>query len=261
MLRTIFHQIYNKIHAGKFTGKIPRAVYRLKYRASYMSQRADLISNQKLSEIRFPDKERSQLLHDMFIRTFHGTVSVQGQKYYFTPGATILVPDSIENYLKAIGPSSRNMIKKAQKKGYITAIFDWNSRLDDIYKINRSSTFRQGKAMPDSYIKYPYKVDYSVNSGTFKVMHLGVFFEDGLVAYLELFIYGNFAVCNRILGHKEYLADGIMNLLIYSAIDRGVTHRDFEFLNYLSMRNVETNSLSGFKKRVGFSQFLIKSLY
>jgi len=49
-----------------------------------------------------------------------------------------------------------------------------------------------------------------------------------------------------------------MNLLFKEVINYGITERAFKTLNYLTMENYKTNSLSAFKYRVGFREFTIQ---
>jgi hypothetical protein len=73
------------------------------------------------------------------------------------------------------------------------------------------------------------------------------------VGYVELYIYGNFAMINRILGHKDYLKFGIMNIMVKECVQYAISN-NIKYINYLTMQNKNNNSLSAFKKRVGFRE-------
>jgi hypothetical protein len=64
---------------------------------------------------------------------------------------------------------------------------------------------------------------------------------------------------NRILGHKEHLKYGIMNLMIKKSVEL-LIEEDIAYLNYLSMQNRKNNSLSAFKNRVGFREYSLMEL-
>lgn len=83
--------------------------------------------------------------------------------------------------------------------------------------------------------------------------------EEKLVGYVELYIYGNFAMTNRILGHKEYLKFGVMNLIVKKCVEYGIEN-SIEYINYLTMQNRKNNSLSAFKYRVGFREYSLLEL-
>ena len=112
--------------------------------------------------------------------------------------------------------------------------------------------------MDSAYIEYPKRVENS-DIEDFKIRHIGAFIEEQLVGYIELYIYGNFAMTNRILGHKEYLKFGVMNLMIKQAVEYAIEDK-IEYINYLTMQNRKSNSLSAFKYRVGFREYSLLEL-
>ena len=104
--------------------------------------------------------------------------------------------------------------------------------------------------MDKNYLEYPKQIDY-FGEGDFKIVHIGAYdlMNQKLVGYVELYIYGNFAMVNRILGHKQYLKLGIMNLIIKKCVEYAIENK-IEYINYLAMQNKKNNSLSAFKYRV-----------
>jgi hypothetical protein len=185
-------------------------------------------------------------------------LSIEQYRFYFYPVAIINVPSSIDIYLKEIGPKSRNMNKKAEKNGIACKVFDWNEYLDAIYEINTSSLVRQGREMDSAYKIYPKKIEYP-NESDYSIVYIGAFLENKLVGYIELYIYGNFVMTNRILGHKEYLKFGVMNLMIKKCVEYSMEN-SIDYINYLTMENRENNSLSAFKYRVGFREYSLLEL-
>ena len=86
------------------------------------------------------------------------------------------------------------------------------------------------------YVTFPESFD--VNTREFPaIIHHGIFKDGTLVAYMEIFIYGQFAVVNKALGHKAHLSNGVVNQLFFAAVEiLGV--RSVEYLTYLTMKNV-----------------------
>src|SRR5208337_3108174 len=67
------------------------------------------------------------------------------------PLALLRIPSTHGEYLKEIGPKTRNMIRKAEQKGYEFKEFNWNDHLDEIYEINISKDARQSESMRGWY--------------------------------------------------------------------------------------------------------------
>ena len=59
--------------------------------------------------------------------------------------------------------------RKARRKGYKFLEIDRNNYINDIYKINTSSLFRQGRKMSESYLK---KVDNYKNKKITDILEL-----------------------------------------------------------------------------------------
>jgi len=247
-------KLLNKILPRKLLVLLVKYKYK-KY--NYQMHSKNIIEN-KIVAITFNNREKYNFLKSLLVDSFGGTMKVGKFNFYFYPVAIIKVPKDIEEYLKLIGAKSRNMNKKAQKSGIKCRIFNWNEYLDDIYEINRSSSVRQGREMDSSYKEYPKKVKKQ-DSDDFRVIYIGAFKDEKLVGYIELYIYGNFAMINRILGHKEYLKFGIMNLLMKTCVEYSIDN-GVEYINYLTMMNRNNNSLSAFKYRVGFREYSLLEL-
>jgi hypothetical protein len=217
------------------------------------------IENNNIVYIKCNNKKKYKFLKNILFKSFGGIIKVKPYVFYFHPAAIIKIPKSIDIYLKDIGAKSRNMNKKAEKNNIYCKTFNWNEKLDDIFEINTSSEIRQGREMDLSYKIYPKKVNYPKNEEDFNIVHIGAFYGERLVGYVELYIYGNFAMVNRILGHKDFLKYGIMNLLMKHCVEYGINN-NIKYINYLTMQNRKNNSLSAFKYRVGFREYSILEL-
>ena len=231
---------------------------KIKYKKENIKCHNKNIKDNRIINIKCNNTEKYNLLKNMLYKSFSGLIRIDKHSLYFTPIAIVLVPTNIDQYLKEIGAKSRNMNKKAEKNSVSCRIFDWNDRLEDIYNINISSLNRQGRKMDDSYLSFPKEVKNS-NVDDYKTTYIGSFVEDKLIGYIELYIYGNFIMTNRILGHSDYLRFGIMNLMIKGCVEYGIENK-IDYINYLTMQNTKTSSLSSFKKRVGFREYSLEEL-
>jgi hypothetical protein len=229
-----------------------------KYKSYNVRVHRSNIEQKRIVRVVCRNEEKYAYLKELLRSVFGGYVRIDGERFHFHPVAIIENPGDTASYRKMIGPKSRNMLKKAHKSGVVCRPFEWNERLDEIFDIHRSATIRQGKRMSDAYLRYPQKVCTRPQED-FRIVHLGAFAEDRLVGYVELYIYGNFAMVNRILGHKAYLKYAIMNALIEQCVSFMI-ETDIAYLNYLTMQNRQNNTLSAFKYRVGFREYSLVAL-
>ena len=96
---------------------------------------------------------------------------------------------------------------------------EWDLHLDDIYAINTSASYRQGRAMSDGYKQYPEK-KYIENSCLYHKYHLVTVSDEGnrWVAYAVIHVMGNLCNISTILGHAAHLKAGVMLLLMREII-------------------------------------------
>ena len=170
--------------------------------------------------------------------------------------ALLKLKPNIDNYLKNIGCKSRNMIKKSQKNNYYCNKINPDEYLDDIYEINTSKEFRQGKRMTDGYVKYPTKfnLQYNTYSEKYCLEFYGVFKDNKLVGYGLFYFCDELVVLWKLLGHGEHLKYGIMNLLFYFIVNDCIeNHKHAKYINYLTI--YDNNSNSKFKMSVGFKKY------
>ncbi len=247
-------QLLNKI----LPSYILKLLVKQKYKKQNIKTHKQNIKSEYIVEVKCNNKDKYNTLKNILFKSFSGVLDIEDQRVYFHPVAIIKVPASIDIYLKEIGVKSRNMNKKAQKNEITCKVFDWNNKLDEIFEINKSSLVRQGREMDESYKNYPKHINY-LNEKDFQIVHIGAFKEEKLVGYMELYIYGNFAMTNRILGHKEYLTYGVMNLIIKQCVEYSIENK-IEYINYLTMQNRKNNSLSAFKQRIGFREYSVKEM-
>ncbi len=190
---------------------------KIKYKKENRRIHKENLRNNQIVDIKLNNTEKYNLLKRMLNKSFNGILCIDKCNFYFTPVAIINVPKSIDLYLKDIGGKSRNMNKKAEKNNISCTKFNWNDKLDDIFDINTSSLNRQGRVMDKSYTNYPLKIN-TIKEDDFAIIFIGAFVNTKLIGYIELYNYGNFTMINRILGHKDYLKFGVMNLMIKQCV-------------------------------------------
>lgn len=142
---------------------------------------------------------------------------------------------SFEAYLKGFGKGQRpRMAKKAERNGFYVKPFSWSLFLPDIYEINTSKEVRSGGKMSASYRRTleemggpptVYSEPVRPSCPLIWCQEYGVFrpepghrqgelvVDERLVGYISVTRYGNFAIYGTLLGHGDYLAEGVMVLL------------------------------------------------
>jgi hypothetical protein len=176
---------------------------------------------------------------------------------YHSNPAMLSIPSTIDSYMYDIGDKSRNMIKKAIKLGYSYKKVIANNYIDDIINIRTSDTLRQGQAIPEYFYQRPDNI-LSFDSGC--ALHgeefFGIFKDNELIAYSTIFLYGELAQVNHILGHKDHLQNGVMNLLVFEIINSFINSKPWiKGINYLYPGSNNIKKGTGlFKKSVGFRE-------
>lgn len=116
----------------------------------------------------------------------------------------------------SLNSTGRNLRNKAIKLGYTCKYISYEERnnlLNDIYEINISSINRQGKRMKESYLEYPKEMSDNTTCNKHYSLWYGVFKDSKMVGYIVGAYCGNMVAFSMILGHADYLKDGIMYLL------------------------------------------------
>lgn len=155
-----------------------------------------------------------------------------------------------DGYLQQVGAKTRNMIRKADKRGYVAGVFDYNDFLDDVYSVNTSKKFRAGRRMTKSYQERPWPVRVDNSCSSHRLVYVGVFKDGRLVAYAKVVIVGEVAVLDRFIGHGDNLRDGVMNLLLYAVVCYCVSVGVY-WVNYLTMESA-SKGIEDFKRHAGF---------
>lgn len=145
-----------------------------------------------------------------------------------------------------------SLIRKAENNGYEGKVVDYNDHLLDIYNVNTSMEYRQGKEMAEGYSIYPRSITHPQKPCDIHFDRTYGVLKDGILyAYAQVSFVNDLAVINRILGHGEHRIFRVMNLLIATIVEDCYKQQYVKYLNYLTMPNT---SLGAFKRSVGFEQ-------
>lgn len=154
------------------------------------------------------------------------------------------------NYWRLNHRTARKRADRAERLGYRFDEIESHRYVDDIYAINTSMAERQGRPMSAGYNKRPSASPDPVYACPRHVIRrYGVLSGQRLVAYLWLYRAGDLALVSSILGHGEYLDDGIMFLLIQGAIEAELAQGGFMVYN---RHDSGEDGLRWFKERCGF---------
>lgn len=153
------------------------------------------------------------------------------------------------SFYSALHLNHRRSIKKAQRGGYYCKPFTYEQFVPDIFAINTSKKERTGRPMSAQYMR---SIDELGGAPSEKFalqkpgcpLHYdywwGVFREfpgyrqgeiqigEQLVGYVKLRRNGNYAFYAQILGHGDFLNQGIMHLLHHDIVMWALRHDDAE---------------------------------
>lgn len=163
-----------------------------------------------------------------------------------------------EQYKKFINGknSAAYYARKANKLGYIVSEINRNEFINDIYEINTSSQFRQGRQMSHGYRE---KVENYESKPHF--IYFGVVDRCGVLrAYCNVGFYGDFAVVSQLLGHKDYLNDGVMYLMLVEIVSDLIDEGKINFLMYDTFFGA-SDGLKKFKQKLAFVPYRVKWVY
>lgn len=169
--------------------------------------------------------------------------------------------ENFENYYKSINGknSAAYYSRKALRKGYNFIEIDRNDFIEDIYQINTSAQNRQGKKMSEGYLQ---KVEKYKDE--FNYRYFGVTNENGkLLSYCNIAFYGEFSLIVTLLGHKKYLNDGIMYLMIIKFSEmmfNEYKQKGYKYIMYDTFFGA-SEGLKKFKQKLGFKPYKVKWLW
>lgn len=164
--------------------------------------------------------------------------------------------ESFFSYLKTINGknSPAYYMRKAHSRGYRFVEIRRQEFLEDIMRINKSTPIRQGRNMDEAYSEPSnFLCDYP------NFTYYGVITDDQtLVAYADLAKFGQFCSISRILGHSDYLNDGIISLLVISIVKSVMgSDTNCRYLMYDTFFGGGLG-LQKHKLKLGFKPYLVK---
>ena len=173
----------------------------------------------------------------------------EGRVLLHHPLALLAIPSTPEAYLDAVGPKTRNVIRKAARTGYEFRPFDWNDHLDEIYEVNTSMEVRRGRPMEGWYAE-----PVEPREASEHLQYYGAFRDGRLYGYLHVAVCGDFAFVRHFIGHAEHLTNGIMNGLIFRSVEQYAGTAPVQWLKYGPFVD-GTDSLNVFKRHAGFGPY------
>lgn len=213
-------------------------------------------------KIKFIDRDKSGEIRDLYLyfNKRHPKYKIIRNK---TVGVMIykLPKDESEYEARITGKNSVSYYaRRCKKMGYYTKKFNQGQYLEQLYNINTSSLERQGHKMSDIYLE---KVEKEEEKDA--VDYFGVFNKDDiLVGYIRLIKTPCLFVISKLLGHKDYLNDNIMYLLLHDlTLELIKSNKNNDFDQYF-MYDTYFGGSAGiklFKKRNCFEPYRVKWIY
>lgn len=166
-------------------------------------------------------------------------------------------PESFEAYL---GGKERQNLRTSRnrsvKNGYTFAAIDVRDYAEGILEINTSKAVRQGHEMNAAYFDKNAVIESSLDKQCF-----GVFDGGGrIIAYCYLIEAGNFLIISRLLGHADYLKEGVMYFMISSCVEKWLTDTLWQNVEYFFYDTYfgASSGLKKFKFDLGFVPYKVK---
>jgi hypothetical protein len=171
----------------------------------------------------------------------------------YSRGVALLpVPDTLGEW-RDQHRTARKRTDRAQRLGYRFDTIDRSQHNDAIHEINLSLPERQGRPMSAGYLKrHNHGKLPHYHCDRHRVETYGVLDYVGtLRAYLSMYRVGDLVLVSMILGHGQFLNDGIMYLLFQGTVAAQAGQGgSFYYNRYDSGRE---NGLVFYKERLGFS--------
>jgi hypothetical protein len=170
-------------------------------------------------------------------------------------GAELLPLDelaSAEEYLERLR-YARRRVRRASRLGYTVALFDPSERRADLLAIHASLPERQGRPIDAEYL------DPAANSPTGPdYAYVGVLRDGTIVAYSRVRYAGDIAGMDRVMGHGDHLAAGVMFLLVAGIVEHVKEVRPQMRYIYYDMFFGAGEGLREFKTRAGFTPHYVR---
>jgi hypothetical protein len=169
----------------------------------------------------------------------------------------LLQVSTYDEWWKAIGKKTRNMVRKAEKSGVTTKIVVADENLvEGIWKIYNEIPIRQGRAFPHygAKLKAVKRIVRLAKNSTF----IGSYIGDELAGFIQLIHGDNIAIISQILSLQKQWDKAVNNALLAKAVEV-CADKQVKWLMYGRMGNHP--SLDKFKQNNGFTCYPLTRYY
>lgn len=164
------------------------------------------------------------------------------------------LPPTFDAYYMLIDASARRNHKKAIREGCEVRPITYNDHLSEIADIWTSTDVRQGKPMPEDYLKGAVKAhaNPASNSPCHDYPYFGVFYKGKMIGYAGCLIAGDYCGIMHVLGHADHLPLGAVPMLFVGIAKHLYEHhKQVKFYNY-GMYFGAADTLRRFKRKFDF---------
>lgn len=169
----------------------------------------------------------------------------------------LLCVSSFEEWWKAVGKKTRNIVRKAEKKGITAKIVEPSERLaEGIWKIYNETPIRQGRGFPHYGVTLE-KTRKGVLASK-NCTYIGAYYQEELVGFIRLVYGDNIAIMSQILSLQKHWDKAVNNALTAKAVEV-CAEKNVSWLMYGRMGNHP--SLDRFKIHNGFKEFPVTRYY
>ncbi|MGO8702929.1 MAG: hypothetical protein ACLQVA_03845 [Candidatus Brocadiia bacterium] len=164
--------------------------------------------------------------------------------------ALCVLPKDFETYFMMVEAAARRNYKKALRNNYTFDRINFNDHLADIQEVVCSTEVRQGKEFARWEVK-PCQ-DPPTRTDIHDYPYFGVLRDGKLVAYAGCLVGGEVCLLEQILGHAEYLEDGVVPMLIIGIAKYVLSHYPRVRYYVYSTFFGATPTMRRFKRKFGF---------
>lgn len=189
----------------------------------------------------YRDAHRRSMRHLFLREMVHGVTVCQ-------------LPPTFDAYYMLIDASARRNHKKAIREGCEVRLITYNDHLSEIADIWTSTDVRQGKSMPENYLKGSVKAHANPTSSSacHDYPYFGVFFKGKMIGYAGCLIAGEYCGVMHILGHADHLQLGAVPMLFIGIAKHLYEHhKQVKFYSY-GMYFGAADTLRRFKRKFDF---------
>lgn len=162
-----------------------------------------------------------------------------------------------EEWLRKIGKKTRNMIRKAEKSGIVTAKAEPDGKLaEGIWRIYNETPIRQERGFP--YYGASLEVVRDVVLSSRDCTYIGAWLQDELVGLVQLVHGDDITIISQILSLQKHWDKAINNALVAKTVEICAS-KNIRWLMYGRMGNHPT--LDNFKQNNAFAQYTLTRYY